>query len=82
MKCKDCGFFKHSQCHNVKSTFYCMTRSEGNTCMHPEPKHRCANCAYWQREPYESGMMCVNGESEHCKEWTWADVCCKGWEKR
>ena len=82
MKCKDCEFFKHSQCHNVLITFYLMERGEGNTCKQAEKARHCANCFYWMREQFDGGMICCNGASEHVADWTTVDMCCTEWEER
>ena len=81
MKCADCAGWNGEICCNPESIFYEWRRSGGNSCRKCSGKiKRCASCFYWQREPYSSGMVCVNGSGPFVGEWTTPDHVCRYWE--
>ena len=86
MTCENCRFWesehKYMFCKNPKSVYFLQTRKPEFSCQRWEEEQKCKTCFYWQKEPYNSGMVCVNSESEHVADWTEAEQGCEEWEKK
>lgn len=44
-------------------------------------KQCCGTCQYGSYDKMQ-GYVCVNGESEHCADFTDYDHCCSEWERK
>ena len=41
----------------------------------------CNTCKWYVHENITDGMVCVNGSSDYCTDFTDEDFCCDEWEK-
>lgn len=46
-----------------------------------ERKECCGNCRYHEKDLYDEGYICVNGESDYCADWTEYNDFCEEYEE-